>query len=105
VIAAYIPDLLFGSQVVSALAGHVVRLVATPQELSGAELLILDLTADAAERVARLPEQRPPTLAFYSHVERDVRELAERAGIELVVPRSRMAREGRALVERLLVSG
>jgi len=42
------------------------------------------------------------TLGFYSHVEADVRERAERAGFDLVVPRSRMAREGAALVERLL---
>jgi hypothetical protein len=40
-------------------------------------------------------------LAFYAHVETDVKALAERAGFELVVPRSRMAREGPALVERL----
>lgn len=104
-IVAYIPDLLFGSQVVSALADHDVRLVATLRDLADAELLILDLTADAAERIAGLPGRRPPTLAFYSHVEQDVRKLAEQSGIELVVPRSRMAREGRALVERLLVSG
>jgi len=44
----------------------------------------------------------PRTLGFYSHVEADVRERAERAGFDLVVPRSRMAREGAALVERLL---
>lgn len=42
------------------------------------------------------------TLGFYSHVEADVRERAERAGFDLVVPRSRMAREGPALVDRLL---
>jgi hypothetical protein len=44
------------------------------------------------------------TLAFYSHVEADVRARATEAGFDLVVPRSRMAREGPALVERL-VSG
>jgi len=44
----------------------------------------------------------PRTLGFYSHVEADVRERAERAGFDLVVPRSRMAREGAALVGRLL---
>jgi hypothetical protein len=43
-----------------------------------------------------------PTLAFYSHVEQDVRQAAEEAGIDRVVPRSRMAREGAALVDRLL---
>ena len=103
-IVAFIPDLLFGSQVVSALAGHDVKLVSTLDGLSDAELLIVDLTADAAERLAALPAERPPTLAFYSHVESDVRELAQAAGIELVVPRSRMAREGAALVARLLAA-
>jgi hypothetical protein len=104
VIVAFIPDLLFGSNVVGSLAaaGHEVRLVASPDELSGAELLIVDLTADARERLAALPEPRPRTLAFYSHVETDVRELAQRAGVDLVVPRSRMAREGPSLVQKLV---
>ena len=42
------------------------------------------------------------TLGFYSHVEGAVRERAERAGFDLVVPRSRMAREGSDLVAGLL---
>ena len=41
------------------------------------------------------------TLGFYAHVDAAVRERAERAGFDLVVPRSRMAREGPQLVERL----
>jgi capsular polysaccharide biosynthesis protein len=43
-----------------------------------------------------------PTLAFYSHVETEVRERAQAAGFDLVVPRSRMAREGADLAARLL---
>lgn len=103
-IVAYIPDLLFGSNVVGALtgAGYEVRLVSTLADAPEGELLIVDLTADAAERIASLPEPRPRTLAFYSHVEADVRILAERAGLDLVVPRSRMAREGPQLVQRLI---
>jgi nucleoside-diphosphate-sugar epimerase len=106
VIAAFIPDLLFGSNVVASLtaAGHEVRLVSTPEGIEDAEALIVDLTADAEARVAALPQTRPPTLAFYAHVEVDVRRLAEDAGIELVVPRSRMAREGPALVQRLIAN-
>jgi hypothetical protein len=42
------------------------------------------------------------TLGFYSHVEADVPKRAEQAGFDLVVPRSRMNREGAALVEGLL---
>jgi hypothetical protein len=105
VIVAFIPDLLFGSNVVGALsaAGLGVRLTSTLDDaIDDADLLIVDLTADAAARLAALPAARPLTLAFYSHVEADVRALAERAGVDLVVPRSRMAREGPALVHGLL---
>jgi hypothetical protein len=42
------------------------------------------------------------TLAFYSHVDVEARRLAEDAGFDLVVPRSRMAREGPELVARLV---
>jgi hypothetical protein len=105
-VVAFIPDLLFGSNVVGALgaAGHEVRL--TPEapdasDLKDADVLIVDLTADAAARLEAIPEQRPPAVAFYAHVEQHVRELAERAGLELVVPRSRFAREGAVLVDRM----
>jgi hypothetical protein len=110
-VLAFVPDLLFGSNVAGAVrtAGHDPVLVANAEavrgELTGAELLIVDLTTDAPERIAEVVALRPPgltVLAFYSHVEADVRALAERSGFDLVVPRSRMAREGAALVERLL---
>jgi hypothetical protein len=110
-VVAFIPDLLFGSNVLGALgsAGHDVVLAgdgeALARELPGAEVLVLDLTYDAPARIELARRERPPevrTLAFYSHVESDVRAQAEQAGFELVVPRSRMAREGAALVEQLL---
>jgi hypothetical protein len=86
------------------------------------QLLLVDLTSEPQTGIAlvgRLGEQvagstegrgeptgaaqgPPRTLGFYSHVEADVRERAELAGFDLVVPRSRMAREGAALVQRLL---
>jgi hypothetical protein len=92
-VALLSPDLLFGSKVEGMLraAGH-------------ADALVVDLTDDAGARIERVAglAGRPPALAFYSHVEHDVRVRAEQAGLELVVPRSRMAREGAALVERLL---
>jgi hypothetical protein len=107
-VVAFIPDLLFGSNVVGALsaAGHDVHLVSDPGEVSfeGVDVLVVDLTADATSRIAmvdRLEPHEVPTLAFYAHVETEVREQAEGAGFDLVVPRSRMAREGAALVERL----
>lgn len=107
-VLAYVPDLLFGSNVVGALraAGHEVVLVnePEPEAVAAAEVLVVDLTADAPQRIglARAAgAARVRTLAFYSHVEADVRALAEQAGFDLVVPRSRMAREGADLVTRL----
>lgn len=113
-VIAFIPDLLFGSNVVGALraAGHEPLLVSDAEqirgELPGADLLIVDLTADAAERIERvrgLPRDGVPILAFYSHVDADVRAQAEQGGFDMVIPRSRMAREGASLVERLLERG
>jgi hypothetical protein len=110
-VVAFIPDLLFGSNVLGALqaAGHEPVLVsdadALMRELPGAQVLIVDLTADAGERLEQLepvPLEGVRTLAFYSHVEVDVRAQAEQAGFDLVIPRSRMAREGASLVSRLL---
>lgn len=110
-VVAFIPDLLFGSNVVGALqAGEhepvlVSDVYAVRRELPSAQVLVVDLTADAAERLEQLegiPSGAVKTLAFYSHVETDVRAQAEQAGFDLVVPRSRMAREGGALVDRLL---
>ena len=114
-VVAFIPDLLFGSNVVGALRarGHDPALVSDVdslrQGLPGADALIVDLTFDAPERIEHVRLSRPPglpTLGFYSHVETDVRDRAEQSGMfDLLVPRSRMAREGTALVERLLSAG
>lgn len=105
-VVAFVPDLLFGSNVQAMLtgAGHDVDLVTRLEPGVQADVLVVDLTADAAERIEQMREAAVsgvPKLAFYSHVEADVRALAERAGFDLVVPRSRMAREGAALVDRL----
>lgn len=109
-VVAYVPDLLFGSNVLGALTagGHEAVLVSDSaslsRELESAQALVVDLTADAGERIAQVsatPHPGVKTLAFYSHVEADVRAQAEQAGFDLVIPRSRMAREGAALVTRL----
>jgi ribosomal protein S2 len=104
VILAYIPDLLFGSQVVGALgaAGHQVKLVSTLEGAERPDLLIVDLCADAQARIAQARALGVPTLAFYAHVETDVRSRAQEAGLDRIVPRSRMAREGVQLVDQLL---
>jgi pyruvate/2-oxoglutarate/acetoin dehydrogenase E1 component len=115
-------DLLFGSQVQGALtlAGHDVELIANESQLRerlaaaeeaaspGAELLVVDLTdteLDGAAIVESIGRREglgaTRTLGFYSHVEAAMRERAERAGFDLVVPRSRMAREGPELVAGL----
>jgi hypothetical protein len=90
-------------------AGYDAILASNLEQLStalpGADALIVDLTADAAQRIEDVQGRggaEVPTLAFYSHVESDVRVLAQRAGFDLVVPRSRMAREGARLMEGLI---
>jgi hypothetical protein len=89
------PDLLFGSKVEGALraAGHEVV-----HGTDGVEAAVVDLTQGDVPP----PPEGIPALGFYSHVEQEVRQAAEAAGYDLVVPRSRMNREGAALVERLL---
>jgi CheY-like chemotaxis protein len=116
-------DLLFGSQVQGALtlAGNQVELVADEGRLrerltmdsgeaggSLADVLVVDLTDGELDGAAVLESLRcagelgaTRTLGFYSHVETSTRERAERAGFDLIVPRSRMAREGAALVAGL----
>jgi DNA-binding NarL/FixJ family response regulator len=118
-VLALVPDLLFGSRVQGDLvaAGHDVELIGDEQRLRerladaaapGAAVLVVDLTdagfdgAGIVESLSRGGELRATrTLAFYSHVEPAVRDAAERAGFDVVVPRSRMAREGAQLVARL----
>lgn len=106
-VVAYIPDLLFGSAVVSALqaAGHEVQLTGEVDASVAGDLLIVDLTADADARIERVRGVGMPKLAFYAHVEPDVRARAQAAGFELVVPRSRMAREGATLADKVLAGG
>jgi hypothetical protein len=112
-VIAFVPDLLFGSTVVGALAAAGHEPVLAPdgdvlrRELPGSQALIIDLTFDAPERIELVRLVRPAgvrTLAFFSHVETDVRDRGVKAGFDLVIPRSRMAREGAALVDRLLAS-
>jgi hypothetical protein len=112
-VVAHLPDLLFGSKVqgMLAAAGHDVRVAGTPQaaleQLAGAELLVADLCEDAAGRLAVLGDAiaGTRTLAFYLHTDVDTRARALEAGVDLVVPRSRMAREGAALVDGLVGAG
>jgi hypothetical protein len=97
-------DLLFGSNLQAQLlaAGYEVGLGLGVEP--GCAAVVADLTVDARSRIEALAGVEVPVLAFYSHVEADVRDLALAAGIAIVVPRSRMAREAPALVEQLLAT-
>jgi hypothetical protein len=96
-------DLMLASKVDATLtaAGHHVVLAGSvaAAPLDEAELVVADL--DAADP-AELGALEVPVLGYYSHVDVDTRKAAEAAGIDLAVPRSRMARELPALVEQLL---
>jgi CheY-like chemotaxis protein len=121
-VLALVPDLLFGSRLLGTLtaAGHEVDLVTDPGRVRerladggspDPAVLVLDLTdedfegAQLLESLADAPGlERVRTLGFYSHVDTRARERAERAGFDLAVPRSRIAREGGELVARLAAS-
>ena len=97
-VALLCPDLLFGSKVEGALraAGHEVT-----RDTTGADAVVVDLTADEFDAMT-LARGGVPSLGFYPHVDVDTRRRALDAGYDVVVPRSKMARETVALVEGLL---
>ena len=114
-VVALLPDLLFGSKVQSALsaAGIECQLVGDSQAAraaaASAELLVVDLTDSELGGTELVREMNAngelesiKTLGFYSHVEPDVKQEAMAAGFDLVVPRSRMNREGASLAAQLL---
>ena len=96
-------DLMLGSRVQETLtaAGHEVTTAPALEETTwdGVDLIVADLDAENPEALVGLGM---PVLGYYSHVDVATKEAAEAAGIDLTVPRSRMARELPALVERLL---
>jgi hypothetical protein len=102
-VAAVASDLLLGSKVEAMLsaAGHEVTLSSSLAEapLDDAELMVADLDAEDPKALAGLDI---PVLGFYSHVNVETKQAAEAAGIDLAVPRSRMARELPELVTKLL---
>jgi hypothetical protein len=101
-VAAIVPDLFFASKVKETLtaAGHEVTIGAQAPP-SGADIVVVDL--DAAGTGVEAPSGTP-RIGFYSHVDLQTRRRAEEAGFDLVVPRSRMAREMPELVARVLGS-
>jgi CheY-like chemotaxis protein len=102
-------DLLLGSNVLGMLraAGHDAELQGADARPVGAQVMIVDLAAQTFDGVALVERLRAAgdlkdtrTIGVYSHVDAETRNRAEAAGFDLVVPRSRMSREGAALVQR-----
>jgi hypothetical protein len=67
--------------------------------LEEADLVVADLELENPEALVGLGV---PVLGYYSHVDAETRRLAESAGVDRVVPRSRMVRELPELVDSLL---
>ena len=114
-VALLCPDLMFGSRLEETLraAGHLVTRydgedmarAAVPES----DVLVVDLTADEFDGATLVESMRMgreldgvAAIGFYPHVDQHTRRRAEQAGYDLVVPRSRMAREGAALVDGVL---
>ena len=100
-VLAVVPDLMLASRVEESLtsAGHEVSVQPVLPDPVQADAIVCDLDAVDAEAIA---SSGIPSLGFYSHVDVDTRLRAQEAGLDLVVPRSRMARELPQLLETLL---
>ncbi len=101
-VLALVPDLMLASRVEATLtgAGHEVELSSAPGGPStDADLIVADVGEVDPGAVAGMGL---PVLGVYRHTDPGTRERAEAAGIDLVVPRSRLARELPELVDRLL---
>jgi DNA-binding response OmpR family regulator len=103
-VLAVVPDLMFGSRIEATLgaAGHDVELASSTEALERSDPAPDVVVADLGEiDASRLGGVEAPVLGFYAHVDTETRARAEQAGVDLVVPRSRLAREMPRLVESL----
>lgn len=102
-VVAVATDLMLASKVEATLraAGHEVTLSPSLGEapLDTADLLVADLECESPEALVGLGI---PVLGYYPHTDVALKETAEAAGVDLVVPRSRLARELPELAQRLL---
>jgi hypothetical protein len=100
-VVAVVSDLMLASRVQESLraAGHEVSVVPSLPDSVEADALVCDLDAVDPAAVAAAGV---PAVGFYSHVDVETKRRAEAAGLGMVVPRSRMARELPQLVETLL---
>lgn len=95
-------DLMLASRVTTSLGaeGHQVeQRSSVPDEVDGVDLVVADLDAIEPERLADLGV---PVIGFHQHTDVETKRRAEAAGLDLVVPRSRMVRELPELARRLL---
>jgi hypothetical protein len=104
-VVALVPDLMLASRVEATLvgAGHEVTLDPGHgvEPVGDADLMVVDVgEIDPASVV----KPGTPVLGFYRHTDPQKRRRAEAAGVDVVVPRSRLARELPQLVDRLLGS-
>jgi hypothetical protein len=93
-VAVVVPDLLFGSRVQGGVeaAGHEVVSPDADPDLAIADVEVVD---PAGVKGAR-------RLGFYPHVQPELKQRADDAGFDMVVPRSRIARELPDLIDRVL---
>ncbi|MFY9264325.1 MAG: hypothetical protein WAO61_02680 [Solirubrobacterales bacterium] len=100
-------DLMFGSKVEGMIreAGAEPVLVSAPADVTAAArdsaLVVVDLVTRSFDGLT-VEEPGLSRLAYYAHTDDDVRRAALEAGFDLVVPRSRMMREGAGLIAKLL---
>jgi hypothetical protein len=100
-IVAVVSDLMLASRVSESLkaADHDVSVESKLPDPLEAEAIVCDLDEADLKALASAPV---PVLGFYSHVDIETKQQAEAAGLTLVVPRSRMARELPDLIDSLL---
>ncbi|MGI8461098.1 MAG: hypothetical protein ACR2OC_05610 [Solirubrobacterales bacterium] len=97
-------ELMLGTRIEATLtaSGHDVRLANSLTEssiLDDADLVVADVGHENPEALVGLGY---PVLGYYQHTDVATREAAEAAGVDIVVPRSRLVREMPELVEKLL---
>jgi len=104
-VVALVPDLMLASRVEATLAaaGHEVVICANLGSIpiGDADLIVADVGEVDPAAVAN---RGLPVLGFYRHTDPGTRDRAEAAGVDLVVPRSRLARELPELADRLLAA-
>ena len=100
-ILGVVSDLMLASRVEGSLraAGHEVRIEPALPDAVEADVIVCDLDVAEPEAVVATGV---PALGFYAHTDVETRRRAEDAGLQPVVPRSRMARDLVTLVEGLL---